>query len=302
MAGISSKAAGKLENKFKYNGKEEQRQEFSDGSGLEWMDYGARMYDAQIGRWNHIDPLAEHREGLTPFNFCSNNPILRIDPDGMLDGDYFDRESNYLGNDGIEDGKVYVLNEGVRAKTENTNVNWGGKLADNHLNQIKSKSTEIAMDSDLGHMIRTVYAEAGGESIESKTAVAEVIRNRAQDKTSNSKENNYVAIFSKVDTYEEVVKQSGQFQSVGNNVPNYSNPQSVIVNKKGQIVQSEKQAFIQSVSASLKAHYGNSNTAQGATYFYSPYIKAPSWTKNATEVTISGVSTEAFKFYKYGKK
>ena len=80
MAGISSKAAGRLENKFKETGKELQHQEFSDGTGLEEYDFGARYLDPQLGVWHSSYPLANISRRWSPYVDALNNPIRFIDP------------------------------------------------------------------------------------------------------------------------------------------------------------------------------------------------------------------------------
>lgn len=83
MAGISSKAAGKLENRFKYNGNKLESGEFSDGSGLETYDANFRQRDVQTGIWWQLDPMMEAHPNISPYAFVNNNPILYADPLGL---------------------------------------------------------------------------------------------------------------------------------------------------------------------------------------------------------------------------
>ena len=63
--------------RYKYNGKELDRMH-----GLDWYDYGARMYDAALTRWTAMDPLCEKYPWATPYGYCEGNPMRYIDKDG----------------------------------------------------------------------------------------------------------------------------------------------------------------------------------------------------------------------------
>ena len=72
---------------YKYNGKE-----YDGKKGLNWYDYGARMYDAALGRFMTVDPLAEKYYPMSPYGYCLNNPIKFIDADGRLPRIYIERK------------------------------------------------------------------------------------------------------------------------------------------------------------------------------------------------------------------
>ena len=69
-------------SRWKYNGKEDQVT-----GGLDWLDYGARMYDWELGRWFGMDLMAEKYNSWSPYNYALNAPIRFIDPNGMWVGD-----------------------------------------------------------------------------------------------------------------------------------------------------------------------------------------------------------------------
>ncbi|MCE1188317.1 MAG: RHS repeat-associated core domain-containing protein [Ignavibacteria bacterium] len=79
---------GGQSNRYLYNGKEQE-----SFNKLYWNDYSARFYDSQLGRWHVTDPADQFH---SPYVYCANNPVNRIDPDGCYDDNYMIAEDGTI--------------------------------------------------------------------------------------------------------------------------------------------------------------------------------------------------------------
>lgn len=116
--------------RFKFNGKELDRT-----NGLNWYDYGARNYDAEIVVWKGVDKMADKNVTTSLYGYCNSNPIRYIDPLGTdtvdllpspqqdyrsyplkLDAKYFDDDPKVINvwghgdQNGIQYGDQHIQN------------------------------------------------------------------------------------------------------------------------------------------------------------------------------------------------
>jgi len=133
------------ENKFMYNGKELQSNEFSD-KGLDWYDYGWRNYDPFTGRFWTIDRFAEKYHWMTPYHYGANNPIKYIDVNGdSIATVFYDKNGKQLKDMPDEVYNMFRdefgLEVGYNSETEN--LYFIGDVEDNIPSQSKTATTRL---------------------------------------------------------------------------------------------------------------------------------------------------------------
>ncbi|MEZ4826283.1 MAG: DUF6443 domain-containing protein [Bacteroidia bacterium] len=150
------------DNLYQYSGKELQADH-----GLGWIDFGARMYMPEAGRWNGVDGLGEIYAKVSPYTYVANNPIIFTDPNGLeISTPELIRNAWYATPEGksvkwfrnskteqdVPENTIYVAFDETR--------NWGyssnkGKLSDIGLSTLEAQNKVV-------EALRTILVDNNG--------------------------------------------------------------------------------------------------------------------------------------------
>jgi RHS repeat-associated protein len=119
---------GQYDTPYKFNGKEKDEElrsnreynninnKYHEQTG--YNNYGARYYYDWASIWLSVDPMSDKYPHLTSYNYCANNPVMLVDPDGMEIDGYEDNLGNYKWFDNHTEEK---FSEGSKTWTKVTN-------------------------------------------------------------------------------------------------------------------------------------------------------------------------------------
>ena len=194
---------------YKYNGKE-----LDTKKGLNWYDYGARHYDAALGRFATVDPMAEKLYGWAPYAYCYDNPIKHVDKDGKIGETVWD---------------VFSLIMGVESFTENVSQgNIGAAVLDG-----------VGIIADAAAVALPLVPGGAGAAIKGARAVDKAVdavssANKVDKAIDVSKTSKYEKFGGKNDTQSITGREAFRKAKDQNAIPRSQQPENIkIVREKG---------------------------------------------------------------------
>ncbi|MDD2636449.1 MAG: RHS repeat-associated core domain-containing protein [Bacteroidales bacterium] len=116
--------------------------------------FGARYYDSDLSMWLSVDPMADQRSLVSPYSYCQNSPINRVDPTGALDNPIYDLNGNFLGtdDDGLKGDAIIMNASDFKQGMSHDDAITKGKTLDNMSNEQALKFANNGnFEKFLGH-------------------------------------------------------------------------------------------------------------------------------------------------------